>query len=436
MGFLSDAWDTAKGVVSSPAAQGALGVLTGGGSTLAGQAGGAMGLYNQAAQSKGGVAGMVPHASPSNPAAQYGTPRGGGQIDPNNFNLGNDPNYNAQFQQGQQDIGRQSQELMQAGQGIGAQGQALSQLAGGIGAQGTGLMSAGNAAGQRGAPVTSYGSAVRQLQSGSQDAGGQQYALANQLQTLASSPQGPSAAQAQLNMGTDQALNSQLAMARSGSGFGESSGAMANAQQNAAGLQSNAANQAAMLRANEDQAFRGRQLQALGMSGEALGQGRAADLALGQQQIGQSQFGTQTALSQQQMNDALRQGLIGQGLEAQNMGLSGQLQGINAQNQALASQYQGIDAQNQANQLALQAAQAQQQGTMNLENTRADVYGMDQQAHDRSRELNQQNSNNWIGGITGGIGALGSLASLSDRRSKKNVEHEELSRVYRALGGA
>jgi hypothetical protein len=210
-------------------------------------------------------------------------------------------------------------------------------------------------------------------------------------------------------------------MARSGGGFGESANAMQAAQGNAAGIQANQANQAGMLRANEDQAYRARQLQALGMSGEALGQGRAADLALGQQQIGQGQFGTQAALQQQQMNDALRQGLIGQGLQAQNMGLAGMAQGIGAQNQA--------------NQLALQAAQAQQQGTMGLEGTRADVYGMDQQAHDRARELNQQNSQNWIGGVTGALGAIGSLAGLSDRRSKKNIEHEDLSRVYRALGG-
>jgi len=262
---------------------------------------------------------------------------------------------------------------------------------------------------------------VNQLQTGSQQAGQQQYNLANQLNTLAGAPQGPSAAQAQLNMGTDQALNSQLAMARSAGGFGESSGAMAQAQQNAAGIQSNAANQAGMLRANEDQAYRARQLQALGMSGDALGQGRAADLALGQQQIGQGQFGTQTALQQTQMNDALRQGLIGQGLQAQNMGLAGQAQGIGAQNQA--------------NQLALDSARAQQAGTMGLEGTRADVYGMDQQAHATTRDQNQQNSMNWIQGITGGIGALGQLAGLSDRRSKKNIEHEDLSRVYRALGG-
>jgi hypothetical protein len=298
--------------------------------------------------------------------------------------------------------------------------------------QGQGLTNMGTAAAGRGGPTTSYNPQVGQLQQGSQQAGQQQYQLANQLQTMAGQPQGPSAAQAQLNTGTDQALNSQLAMARSGSGFGESSGAMASAQQNAAGIQSNAANQAGMLRAGEDQAHRARQLQALGMSGDALGQGRAADLALGQQQIGQGQFGTQTELSQRQMNDSAQQNLINSGLQAQNMGLNA---GLQAQNMGLSGQAAGINAQNQANQLALASAEAEQQGGMNYEQNVTDIYGMDQGAHDRARELNQKRSNDWVGGITGGIGAIGSLAAMSDRRSKKNIETEDLSRVYRALGG-
>lgn len=395
----------ASSVASNPVAGAALGVLTGGTSTLAGQALGAAGL---AGAVPGGAAGVLPHASPDNAAAQRGTPRGGVAPNQDSFALGGDPAYNAQFQAGQQGIARQGQQLGQSAQAVGAQGQ--------------GLMAAGNAAGQRGAPITAYNPNVAALQDGSQQAGAQQYGLANQLQALAGAPQGPSAAQAQLNMGTDQALNSQLAMARSGGGFGESSGAMQAAQMNAAGIQSNAANQAGMLRANEDQAHRARQLQALGMSGEALGQGRAADLALSGQQIGQGQFGTQTSLAQQAQNDQMRQGLIGQGLQAQNMGLAGQAQGIGAQNSA--------------NQLALEAARAQQQGGQAYEQNLTDIYGMDQGSHDRARELNQQNSMNWVEGITGGLGALGSLAGLaSDRRMKKNIETEDLSRVYRALGG-
>jgi hypothetical protein len=390
----------------------------------------AIGLGDPLSTLSGGIGGVKnPLASPNNAAAARGTPRAGTGPDRNNYSLGGDPNYNAQFQQNQGAIAQQGQGLSQNAQAIGNQG------AGIMGAgysQGQGLTNMGTAAAGRGGPTTSYNPQVGQLQQGSQQAGQQQYQLANQLQTMAGQPQGPSAAQAQLNTGTDQALNSQLAMARSGSGFGESSGAMASAQQNAAGIQSNAANQAGMLRAGEDQAHRARQLQALGMSGDALGQGRAADLALGQQQIGQGQFGTQTELSQRQMNDSAQQNLINSGLQAQNMGLSA---GLQAQNMGLSGQAAGINAQNQANQLALASAEAEQQGGMNYEQNVTDIYGMDQGAHDRARELNQKRSNDWVGGITGGIGAIGSLAAMSDRRSKKNIETEDLSRVYRALGG-
>ncbi len=405
-GAVSSAGNVASSVAQNPYAQGALGVLSGGTSTLAGQAMGAAGLGNAlGVTSKGGV--QNPLASPDNAAAARGTPRAGVGPNQDNYALGGDPNYNAQFQQNQQQVA--------------GQGQNLSQNAMGVGAQGQGLMSAGNAASNRGGPVTQYDPRVSALQNQNAAGGQSQYQLADQLQTLAGQPQGPSAAQAQLNMGTDQALNSQMAMARSGSGFGESSGAMQQAQQNAAGIQSNAANQAGMLRANEDQAFKARQLQALGMSGEQLGQARGADLALSGQQIGQGQFGTQTDLAARAQNDSAQQNLINSGLQAQNMGLSGQAAGISAQNQS--------------NQLALEAARAEQQGGQAYEQNVTDIYGMDQAAHDRARELNQQKSNDWVQGITGGVSALTSLASLSDRRSKKNVETEDLSRVYRALGG-
>lgn len=406
-------WDSVKnavgGALGNPVVQAGLGAATGGGSTLAGQA---LGLNALAGGVPGGAPGMLgqlaPHASPPNAAAQRGQPRGGQAPNVANYSLGGDPNWLNNFANGQAGVANDASRLgYQAAQ---------------YGNQGAGLMQQGNQLGERGAPTTAYNPQVAQLQGGSQQAGQQQYGLANQLQTLAGQQQGPSAAQAQLQMGTDQALQSQLALARSGSGFGESSSAMQQAQMNAAGIQGNAANQAAMLRANEDQAARARQLQALGMSGEALGQGRAADLALGQQQIGQSQFGTQAALQAGQQNDAARLGMVNAGLQAQNMGLAGQAQ--------------GLQAQNQANQLALQAAQAQQQGLSDYERGLTDIYQIDTGAHEKARELNQQNSTNWINGITGLAQGVGSLAKLSDRRAKHKVEYEDLSRVYRALGGA
>jgi hypothetical protein len=345
--------------------------------------------------------------SPPNAAAARGTPRAGVGPDINNYTLGNDPNWLANFSTGQSGVAQQGQNLVQGAQNVGAQG--------------AGLMQQGQAAQYRQGPETAYNPAVGALQGQSMQGGQAQYGLAGQLAGLANAPQGPSAAQAQLQQGTNDALNSQLALARSGSGFGESSNAMAGAAQNSAGIQAANANQSAMLRAQEDASARARQAQLLGMSGEQLEQGRAADLALAQQQIGQGQFGTQANLAQQQANDALLGQMTGYGLQAQNMGLAGQAQGISAQNQA--------------NQLALQAAQAQQQGTQAYEGNVTDIYGMDQGAHDKARELNQANSNNWVNGVTGLLSGIGGLAGLSDVRAKKNIEHEDLSRVYRALGG-
>lgn len=329
-------------------------------------------------------------ASAANPAASRGTPRQGAGPNVNNYMLGGDPNWLAAFSNNAGNVASQAQGM--AGQG-GMIAQTAAQEA------------------NRGSPFTAYGQGVYDTQGRSMTGGAQQYQLADQLRTIAGAPQGPSAAQAQLQQGTNEALNSQLALARSGSGFGEAGNAMAAAQGNAAGIQASNANNAAQLRANEDAQFRARQLQALGMSGEQLAAGRGADLALGGQQIGQSQFDTQSALAGQQQNDALRLGLLGQGLDAQQAGIEGQ---------------------SQANQLALQAAIAQQQGLGNYEGNVTDIYGMDIGAHTDARQQNQARSNDWVTGITGFVEGLG---GLSDRRAKKNIEHEDLSRVYRALGG-
>jgi len=345
-----------------------------------------------------------PMASAANPAAQRGTPRAGQGPNVANYSLGGDPNWLANFAGGQAGVAGQAQQMGQAAQQVGNQG--------------AGLMTQGAQAGNRGAPITAYGQGVATGQAQNAAGGAQQYALADQLRQLGGAPAGPSAAQAQLQAGNDAAMQAQLSAARSGSGFGESANAMQAAQGNAAQLMAGNANQSGQLRAQEDQAHRARQLQALGMSGEQLAQGRGADLALAAQQIGQGQFGTQTSLAQQQANDALRNNLTGQGLQAQQIGLSGQ--------QA------GIAGQNQANQLAMLAAQAEQQGLMGYEGDLTDIYQIDAGSHDTARELNQKKSNDWVGGITGFIEGIG---SLSDRRSKKNIEHEDLSRVYRALGG-
>lgn len=123
---------------------------------------------------------------------------------------------------------------------------------------------------------------------------GQAGGYAGQLAGLEST-QGPSAAQAQLQQGTNQAMSSQLALARSGRGFGGGAGAAGQAATNMAGISANAANESAMLRAQEDAAWRQRQAgnfaNAAGIQqgvGSQYGQQGQADLGAYYQNQGQN----------------------------------------------------------------------------------------------------------------------------------------------------
>src|SRR5690606_18004539 len=109
--------------------------------------------------------------------------------------------------------------------------------------------------------------------------------------------EGPSAAQAQLQMGLNQAQQSNLALARSGSGFGESAQNFSQAIDANARMGQDAANQAAMLRAQENAQWRQRQAQNIGA---AAGIDQSAAGQYGQQ----SQFRTTTEQQQQQQNAA------------------------------------------------------------------------------------------------------------------------------------
>lgn len=208
-----------------------------------------------------------------------------------------------------------------------------------------------------------------------QQAGNQnQYAQGQQANALgmlgqAAAGNGPSAAQAQLQQGLEQGINSNMAMAASARG----PAGLANAQKNA--LASNGqmagqtANNAAQLRAQEQQA-------AMSQYGQLA---NAAQNQYAQQQLG---FG------QQNLGAA---GLYGQ---------AGQLQaGQNALNQQGALGYQQLGFNSQAE--ALQAAMANQQANENI---------------------NISNAKNASSGLGGILGAVGGAFALSDRRAKTNVK--------------
>ncbi len=125
-----------------------------------------------------------------------------------------------------------------------------------------------------------------------------QSGVMGKLDAFTAQPQGPSAAQTQLQQGNQAAMSDALSVARSGRA--RDAGSQARATQVAtaenAGTNVDAARNAATLKASEDQAFRAQQLQALGQQGTlaggvdqskltALGQGNALAAGLDQSKL-------------------------------------------------------------------------------------------------------------------------------------------------------
>lgn len=302
------------------------------------------------------------------------------------------------------------------------------QLAGQAGQATAGLTAEGQAAAGRAAPTTDYSKA--DIYSGAGDISrnyAQQYTQnaadsayqtrqLNALNNFANQAEGPSAAQAQLQAGSDAAQRSAMSMARSGRGAGDSAAALRDASFRNAETQGTVAGQAAQLRAQETDTYRQRQLAALnaamggstalrGSDAQAaqLAQGnRAQDLAAQQQAASQAQFGTQTSLQQTQLNDAARQGLYSTGLGYAQLGQQGELGYAQLGQNAYNSQ---ADYELQQQQMALDAAKANQ-----------------------SADLEKDS------GFIGTLGGLagGAMAMFSDERLKKDIKAEKA--LARALG--
>ncbi len=245
--------------------------------------------------------------------------------DARDFIYGRDPNYvantaaseranaanAAQSLQGQAQTAQQSGAAMgsqigqygvNAGNAVGGYGM---QAASGLTAGGQGAVNAGSAAAGRTAPVAQYGAANQDYQS-AQGAAAQ----------LASMQQGPSAAQAQLQSGLNQAQASNLALARSGHGFGASASALSQAAGQNAAMGQQAANTSAQLSAQETQAWNAQHAQNLGA---AAGINTAVGGQAQTQALSQAQLQAQTTAQ----NDQAQAALTGMGLQAQ--GQAGQL---------------------------------------------------------------------------------------------------------------
>ena len=201
----------------------------------------------------------------------------------------------------------------------------------------------------------------------------------------------PSQAEAQLRAGQDAAMRQQLALARSGRGLGGEATAMRNAAFNAADISAQTNQQAAQLRAQEEQAQLARQMQALQYVG-------GTDAAMGQFGL---QQGMQGEMAQRGLNDARSATLLQAQLGSQQM-MDQQLAGQRAANM----QYE----------LAR---------TGNLLNADA-----------QSAQLVSGRGNALIGGIASMGGAA---MALSDERSKRNIEeldaeNRQLRQLLEALG--
>jgi hypothetical protein len=353
--------------------------------------------------------------------ATRGAPSGGVGPYRTDYDLGNDPNWLKNFAQTGQGLDQQAHD-------VGAQGAGFGQSLGSQALQEKNdLGETAGWASSRYAPQTQYDPSLAKAQASNQQGGAAQYGLAQQLSGMAAAPEGPSAAQAQLQQGTDAALAASVAAARSGTGFGESANAMEAAGQQSAATIGNAAAQSAQLRAQEDQAYKNRQLQALGMSGEQLGAGRQGDVGLAQQLAQQGQFGTSAALQQTGMNDQFAGTLYGQQIQAGQLAQQGYQMGQTAQENALSSQRQGQEQQ-------LAAAQAQQQGTMGYQSDLNDIYQTDMTHNIESRKLDQQKDKDRVNGVASAIGSVAG-AFLSDRRAKRRIRDADLDQVFRDLGG-
>lgn len=367
----------------------------------------------------------------SAPAPQYGQARSGGGPDRNNFYLGGSAGYAGQLANQYHAAGLEQKNAQNAYAGN-MQNSGTGALAAqsSIGSQARGY---GTQAGNRAiAPTAGYAGAQGDMQ-GQQRSAGQLAGYGAQLQRMAGQPEGPSAAQAQLQQGTNQALAGQLALMRSGGTAGQSAAAGDSARFNSAGIQANQANAAAALRAQENAQYRDRQLSTMGLAGQmqsAAGSmyGSGADRA-----TQQSQFDAQNRLNQQQLND--QTALSGLGLSSQAYG-QGYDQQLAAQQAASGASAQGYNAYYQGQQGAMNAQLANMQGGMGYEGQLGDMYGAELGHQTEMRGLDQKKAETAIGGIMGGMeGAAGMMALASDRRMKKNIRASSVLDEYRALGG-
>lgn len=268
------------------------------------------------------------------------------------------------------------------------------------------------------------------------------------LGAFANRAQGPSAAQAQLQAGTDMAAKQQFGFARAQPGGGGA--ALRSAAFNAAGISGNAANAAASLRAQEDQSYRAQQLQALGAVQQGAGtltgysgQVRGQDQGLAQAQAGQANTDASAA---NQFNQGQQQLQFSVGQNNLNAGLQTTREN-DATTLAAGAQSMGYDA------LRNQVAGANTGQGNAYESAKAAGAGLGAQNFNAATAQSNTETGMMLGALSGGAGAVaaqqgttstkttnpdGSVTTstkpnpISDVRAKTDIKPAS---VLAALGG-
>lgn len=334
-----------------------------------------------------------------------------------------------------QDFGHRSALVGKgAWQASGDYADALGGYAGQLGAQGGQFIDQGAAAGTRNIADVNLKASNAAL--------GQSSAYANQLAGIGAQ-QGPSAAQAQLQSALNQSNAQNLAMARSGRGWGGSASAQSQALAANAAAGQQAANASAVLRAQEEQ-------QRLAMLSSNVGQAAqlqqsGAQTALSQQQLA-AQTNLQEAQQQAQQQQALyalgQQGLTqagamtaqqaqtdlaGRQAYLQSLAQAGQLEmggiqggatlGLQGIGQGAGLYAQGQQMAQGAELQAMQFASQQQQALQAQANNALQQYGIQ-----KGVAIQQQQATNQL--IGAGMAAAATLAplALSDKTAKTDIK--------------
>lgn len=383
-------------------------------------------------------------------------------------------NQNAQYLGGQQGTagalasGLQMQAAGAEGRGGPAINTAMPNFfAGGVGqgiqnAQGSNLAVAQNALSMAGtATGAGYQGALGTAQALGAQANGQavqgQFGAAQQLQGMAGMPAGPSVAQQQLRMGSDAAMQQQMAMA-SGARGGNTALASANAGAQQGAIEGQLNQNQALLRAQEDMANRTFSANALqGAAGIYGNAGQAQTGALG---AAGAAYGQAAGIQQQGYGAA---GQAFQGIANNQLGQAAQANTLTSTYAGMAGQQLGADMNqrslNDQSSIALQGlgintlqgeqnAALQQQG-QNL-NVNLGAYGTNMGASAAQNARNDDLTRTILGGSIAAAGAVaapftggaslaavpaGTAIAKSDITSKKNISAagEQVSDAIRGV---